>query len=219
MRVWDFPLRLFHWSLFISIVGAIVSVKADVMWLHERFGLTVLGLITFRIFWGFLGGHYAQFRQFLTLPPIAFQELKTILNTKPKTKAGHSAIGGYATLALLGIPLFMAISGTMSNDDILFEGPLAHLVPNGTDAASSTHRFGENFLLFIVFLHVSAIVFYKYKHKRNLTSAMVTGNADDVTVRSLDGSISTKRKFFGIFLMLVFIAAAQSILLLRPSLF
>ena len=219
MRVWDFPLRLFHWGLLVSVVGAIISAKAEVMWLHERFGLTVFGLIIFRIFWGFLGGHYALFCQFLRLPPIAFQEFKTIFKPKSKLKAGHSAIGGYATLALLGIPLFMAISGTMSNDDVLFEGPLAHLIPNGTDAASSAHHIGENFLLFILFLHVSAIVFYKYKHNRNMTSAMVTGNATDVSVCSVDGSISIKRQIYGIFLMLVFIAAAQSITVLRPSLF
>ena len=51
MRVWDFPLRLFHWALFVSIVGAIISAKMEILWVHERFGLTVLGLIVFRIFW------------------------------------------------------------------------------------------------------------------------------------------------------------------------
>ena len=57
--MWDFPLRLFHWALFVSIIGAIISAKAGVLWVHERFGLTVLGLIIFRIVWGFVGGHYA----------------------------------------------------------------------------------------------------------------------------------------------------------------
>ena len=50
MIVWDFPLRLFHWSLFICVVGAIISAKTGVLWVHERFGLAVLGLVTFRIF-------------------------------------------------------------------------------------------------------------------------------------------------------------------------
>ena len=76
MCVWDFPLRLFHWGLLVSIVGAVVSVKAEALWIHERFGLTVLGLIVFRIFWGFLGGHYSLFRQFLATPRMAFYELK-----------------------------------------------------------------------------------------------------------------------------------------------
>ena len=52
MRVWDFPLRLFHWALFVSIIGAIISAKTGVLWVHERFGLTILGLIIFRIVMG-----------------------------------------------------------------------------------------------------------------------------------------------------------------------
>ena len=227
MRVWDFPLRLFHWALFVSIIGAIISAKAGVLWVHERFGLTVLGLIMFRIVWGFFGGHYARFHQFLAMPRMAFQELQTLLRSTPKPgsksnieiKVGHSALGSYAVIGLLGIPLFMAISGTMSNDDVLFDGPLAHLVPNFTDNATSAHHFGEKLLFSILFLHISAILFYKYKKKRNLTKAMVTGNVDAILTSAADGSISPNHSYFGLLLMLVFIAAAQSITLLRPAIF
>ena len=227
MRVWDFPLRLFHWALFFSIIGAIISAKAGVLWVHERFGLTVLGLIIFRIVWGFVGGHYARFRQFLAMPRLAFQELQTLFRSTPKTKSksnieakvGHSALGSYAVLGLLGIPLFMAISGTMSNDDVLFDGPLAHLVANFTDNATSAHHFGERLLFLILILHVSAILIYKFKKKRNLTKAMVTGNVDAMPAKKIDGSISANRTYFGLFLMLFCIAAAQCLTLLRPALF
>ena len=227
MSVWDFPLRLFHWALFLSVVGAIISAKAGVLWVHERFGLTVLGLIIFRIAWGFVGGYYARFGQFLVMPRVAFQELQTLFRSTPKTKSksnieakvGHSALGSYAVLALLGIPLFMAISGTISNDDVLFDGPLAHLVPNASDKATAAHHFGEKLLFIILFLHIGAILFYKYKKKRNLTKAMVTGNVDVKPARAADGSISAKHSYFGLLLMLLFIAAAQSITLLRPALF
>ena len=52
MRVWDLPLRIFHWALVFAVIGAVVSSKADVMWLHERFGLSVMGLVAFRLIWG-----------------------------------------------------------------------------------------------------------------------------------------------------------------------
>ncbi len=227
MRVWDFPLRLFHWALFVSIVGAIISAKIGILWVHERFGLTVLGLIVFRIFWGFLGGNYARFRQFLARPQMAFQELKLLLKQAPEldpksdveAKAGHSALGGYAVMALLGIPVFMAISGTMSSDDVLYEGPLAHLLPTAIDTATSAHHLGEKLLFLILFLHISAILFYKFKKKRNLTKAMVTGNVDTVPANTIDGSISVKRTYLGILLMLIFVVAAQSLTVLRPALF
>ena len=81
-------------------------------------------------------------------------------------------------------------------------------------------RIGQFGVLFIIlFLHISAILFYKYKKKRNLTKAMVTGNVDAMPASEVDGSISASHTYFGLFLMLVFIAAAQSITLLRPALF
>jgi len=220
MIVWDFPLRLFHWSLFICVVGAIISAKAEVLWVHERFGLAVLGLVTFRVFWGFLGGHYARFGQFLRSPQAALNGLKTLFRPDPIAKSGHSALGGYAVIGLLGIPLFMAITGTMSNDDVLFDGPLAHLVPNMTNKIAEIHHFSANFLFLIIILHLVAILIYKFKKKRNLTMVMVKGksNIADATLDK-DGGISAKQTFFGLIMMVAFIAAAQAITLLRPSLF
>jgi cytochrome b len=65
MIVWDFPLRLFHWSLFICVVGAIISAKIEVLWVHERFGLAVLGLVIFRIFLG------VSWRSLCTVQPVS----------------------------------------------------------------------------------------------------------------------------------------------------
>ena len=65
----DLPLRLFHWGLVIAVIGAISSAKLEILWLHERFGLAVMGLVGFRLVWGFYGGHYARFAQFLVATP------------------------------------------------------------------------------------------------------------------------------------------------------
>ena len=43
--VWDLPLRIFHWGLAIAVVAAVISVENDRMDVHERAGLTVLGLV------------------------------------------------------------------------------------------------------------------------------------------------------------------------------
>ena len=52
--VWDLPLRLFHWLLALCVTGALVTVSLGGNWMvwHERFGLSVLGLLTFRLVWG-----------------------------------------------------------------------------------------------------------------------------------------------------------------------
>ncbi len=61
VRVWDLPLRLFHWLLLIAVAGALISVQLKAMDWHGRFGLAVLGLLTFRLVWGLVGSTHARF--------------------------------------------------------------------------------------------------------------------------------------------------------------
>ena len=108
----------------------------------------------------------------------------------------------------------------MSNDVVLYEGPLAHLVPNITDKIADVHHFSERFLFLIIILHLAAILCYKFKKKRNLTMVMVKGKSKIADAKlEKDGSISAKHSFFGFILMVAFVAAAQLLALLRPTLF
>ncbi|MEL0289862.1 MAG: cytochrome b/b6 domain-containing protein [Candidatus Puniceispirillaceae bacterium] len=226
MRVWDLPLRIFHWALVIAVIGAVGSAKADVMWLHERFGLTVMGLVAFRIFWGFLGGYYARFSQFLTPPRTAFAGILQLLKPPSQPSVGHSAAAGYAVVGLLGVAAYQALTGSVSNDDVLFDGPLAHLVPGWSNIASDLHDAGEPLLFFMVALHIGAILIYKFVKKQNLTMTMLHGRAlddralDDLLVASIkDGGISTMRTVFGMVLLVGCVLAANALTLLRPAFF
>jgi len=219
MLVWDLPLRLFHWGLVVAVAGAIAASKADVMWLHERFGLTVMGLVGFRIIWGFIGGHYARFRQFLTPPRVAIGAFLRLLKPDTTPSVGHSAAAGYAVIGLLAITGFLATTGTLSNDDVLFEGPLAHVLPTWSDAATRLHDAAEPFLFAMIILHLAALLLYKFVKKRNLTMTMLNGHADDAaTVRDAEhGAISPARNVFGVLLLIGFVLAANSLSLLRPA--
>lgn len=63
--IWDVPTRLFHWLLVICFGIAWLTSGED-QWLsvHSFFGYLMLGLIVFRVMWGWLGGHYARFTSF-----------------------------------------------------------------------------------------------------------------------------------------------------------
>ena len=221
MRVWDLPLRIFHWSLVIAIIGAVGSAKADIMWLHERFGLTVLGLVAFRIVWGFVGGHYARFSQFLKPPRIVLSSILQLLKPQSQPIVGHSAAAGYAVVGLLFVSAYQALTGSLSTDDLLFEGPLSHLMPRWSNLAGDLHDVGEPVLFFMVALHIGAILFYKYKKKQDLTLAMLHGRtAYDLTTKSpKDGGISAVRALCGVALLVVCVMAANALTLLRPALF
>jgi len=222
LLVWDLPLRMFHWGLVLAVIGAIIAVENNRMDLHERAGLTVLGLMGFRIIWGFSGGYYARFLNFIVSPLALLRWLRAAKNDDDGGQvrsAGHSPIAALSVLALLAIAAFMSSSGMFSNDGILFDGPLAHLVPQSTKFISTLHHNAKPILIVLIVLHLAAILYYKFRKKINLTKAMVTGRATDAPDKIIgkDGGISTARLVFGICLMAAFQLATHSIPLLRPA--
>jgi cytochrome b len=218
MRVWDLPLRLFHWGLMISVVGAVASSKVGAINVHERFGLTVMGLVLFRVIWGFFGGYHARFSHFVKAPQAVLAWLRSAKD-EPVRAAGHSPIGAYAVLALLAIAGYMATTGSMSNDDILFDGPLAHLVPQYTKAISGLHHDGQLVLFALVVMHIGAIIYYKRVKKRGLTAAMVHGRATDApgTITGPDGGITVPHMVAGLVLLAASIGVCHLLPLLRPG--
>ena len=70
VRVWDLPLRLFHWLLVTAVVTAFVTAKVggNAMDWHGRAGLLIIGLLVFRVVWGFLGSSNARFASFVRGP-------------------------------------------------------------------------------------------------------------------------------------------------------
>lgn len=173
IRLWDLPTRLFHWLLVVAVVGAVVSVKLGAGWMtwHERFGLAVVGLLSFRLVWGIVGSTYARFGQFVSGPGAIIRYLQGQWQG-----AGHNPLGAWSVLLLLGLFGFQAVTGLFANDEIAFNGPLYLLVSSGwSDTLSSWHRLTEWALYIVVAVHVLAVMFYTLVRKDNLLKPMITG--------------------------------------------
>ena len=71
VEVWDLPLRLFHWSTVIAVLVAVITGEygggALADW-HGRAGALVMGLLLFRLIWGFTGTTHARFANFFPTP-------------------------------------------------------------------------------------------------------------------------------------------------------
>lgn len=176
IRIWDLPLRLFHWLLVMAVIGSFVSVKlgGNAMIWHGRFGYLVLALIVFRLIWGFVGTHHARFAEFIKSPKAIWAYLKN-----PSETPGHSPVGAISVLVLLGLFLAQALAGLFASDDIAFDGPLAKYVATAwVELLTSFHRWNEWVLFALVATHISAILYYKYAKRINLTSAMITGDKE-----------------------------------------
>ena len=204
--IWDLPLRVFHWSLAIAVFVAIGSAKNGVMYVHEKAGLTVLGLVIFRIIWGFVGSHHARFKNFMTMPKSVLDYIQTRRLGDRQHRPGHAPTGAYATLAILMVLLAMASFGTMANDDVLYEGPLAAYVGDFTNQARRIHHLIEKLVFLLIALHFLAIATYRFKLGIKLIPPMVTGGRDDTIIK-----ISRRHQIFGLVLMAAIVAATQSI--------
>ena len=215
--IWDLPLRVFHWLLVLCVVTSVTSAKLGLTGIHERSGLAVMALILFRIVWGFSGSQTARFSGFLKSPRCVWYSLRKLMLKQTDDLSGHSALGGYATIVLLTICMVMAVSGSFSTDDILYEGPFAHFAPNHIKLASSIHHMTENALYAVIVLHLLALFVYFWRLKKNLVPAMITGSRPKAVGPS--GVIPMAHTVFGLLLMTALIGLFQLAPLLKPSLF
>lgn len=183
--VWDLPTRLFHWSLVVLVVAAFITAKigGNAMVWHGRLGLAILGLLVFRLVWGFVGSTYARFFQFVRGPGAIFAYLRGQWQG-----LGHNPLGAFSVLALLGVLAAQAATGLFANDDIAFEGYLVPLIGSSASGEiTGIHHLLEKLLMALVALHVGTIVFYAHVKKHNLVKPMLSGWAEGAPEQSARG--------------------------------
>lgn len=177
-RVWDAPLRLFHWLLVLCLAGSWATHELGTAWMdwHVRLGYLALGLMIFRVIWGFVGPRHARFASFLTGPGPALTYGKGLLAGKPPASPGHSPLAGWAVMAMLTLVTLQAVSGLFKADDFLIEGPWHHAAPGWLkDFMARLHHTNFDVLLGMIALHLGAIAFYRWRLKSDLVGPMVTG--------------------------------------------
>lgn len=173
VRVWDLPTRVFHWSIVLLFAMSWWSAENNAMDWHRLFGLIILGLLLFRLIWGFAGGSTARFSAFVRSPRAAISYLRT---NGPR-RAGHNPLGGYSVIAMLLMLVTQVVTGLFAVDvDGIDSGYLSHLVSFSEGRlASDIHEISFNVLLVLISLHVLTILFYLVVRRRNLVGPMITG--------------------------------------------
>ena len=177
IRVWDLPIRLFHWLLVLCIVLSFITVKigGNAMEFHALIGYCVLTLIIFRVCWGLVGSHHARFIHFVPSP----KGLVNYILGKTKAGLGHNPLGALSVLALLFSLGLQATTGLFANDDIAFEGPFAKYVSNDmVQFLTSIHYFNEKVLIILIALHLCAILYYQKFKGENLIKPMLLGDKE-----------------------------------------
>jgi len=198
IRVWDPLVRIFHWGLVLAFTISYLSGDEESD-LHIYAGYAVLGLISFRLIWGFIGTRYARFSDFVRAPQTIIAYLKELVAGRAKHYVGHNPAAGAMILALLLGLIVTTYSGLKVYAIEEGAGPLAqqtmefnlispayadsdddgdrgkHEKDGGEDFWEEVHEASANFVLFLVVLHIAGVVISSKLHKENLVKAMLTG--------------------------------------------
>jgi cytochrome b len=179
IRVWDLPTRLFHWLIVIFVVISFTTGMVGGNWMsyHLKSGFIIFTLLLFRLSWGFWGGRYSRFVIFVRGPLAVIRYAKTLVRKDTPTKIlGHNPMGAWSVLAMLAALLLQVGTGLFANDDIATQGPLYGWVSKATsDWLTGIHIFNKGVILFLVALHLSAVLFYLLIKHDNLIVPMITG--------------------------------------------
>jgi cytochrome b len=176
--VWDLPVRLFHWLLVLCLIGQWLTAEVleDAMDIHFYIGYFTLGLVIFRLVWGFIGTKYAKFSSFLAGPTSILAYLISVVSKQHRFTIGHNSLGGLILPAVLILVGLQAISGLFTTDDIVYTGPYyASTNSELQDWMQWLHHNIFDLLLAIIGIHLFAIAWYLLFLKHNLVTAMLNG--------------------------------------------
>jgi len=175
IRVWDVPTRLVHWAMAMLIPYSWWTATHDQLERHRLSGYILLGLIVFRLIWGFAGSESSRFGSFVRGPrPV----LRYLRGESGAARPGHNPLGGWSVMAMLLAIAAQIVLGLFSVDeDGLESGPLSSFISFDTSRALALiHHKLFWVIVALVALHIGAILVYRARGKK-LTAAMVTGSA------------------------------------------
>jgi len=178
VRVWDLPVRIFHWALVLLFCFSWWSGKegGNAMQYHLWSGYAMLTLVLFRLAWGFVGSSSARFAAIVRAPRAVMAYLHALRQRQAPGYLGYNPVGGWSVLLMLSSLALQTGTGLFANDDIATEGPLYKWVSKATsDFLSAIHYYNFYVLLVLAGLHVAAVLYYLSYRSDNLVKPMFTG--------------------------------------------
>jgi cytochrome b len=231
--VWDLPLRLFHWILVLSLLAswytAEMSSKGEFFEfrgqpygyaeLHFWLGFWALGMVIFRILWGFVGPKHARFSSMLAGPRRLVSYAGQVLKRDSEPTVGHNPMGALVVVLMLLIVGAQAVAGLFLIDNTeIFPAPY-HVAVSESLASKLMrfHHFNFHLLQWVVGLHVLAVLFYHFYKRQNLVGPMLTGHKSADLVPQSE-SIAGSQLFKALLVALVAAAIVWLVLSQAPPL-
>ena len=161
-------MRILHWTLALAVAAAWLTKEGWGRW-HEWIGYATLAIVTARAAWGFIGGDYARFAQFVRAPGETAAYARTVLVGREARYIGHNPLGGWMVVALLTMVALVGFTGWLYTTDRYW----------GVPWVEELHETLSDVLFAFVGLHIIGVVFTSRKHRENLVAAMLHGRKRD----------------------------------------
>jgi Ni/Fe-hydrogenase 1 B-type cytochrome subunit len=201
--VWQYPLRLFHWGLVISIgvlgftgyyihnpfiIGQTNSrfLMGWFRFVHECFGMLFIALFMLRLYLFFKGDRWVQWRQMLPLRKEQWKEMIEVtkfyafLRPTPVSKVGHNpmaAISYWGVYALVAVEIITGLVMYNWLRHSAFLTPLLGWIPRFVNIQNI--RLIHFFLMYVFIaygiVHVHMCLTTSRAEKRGLLDSIFTG--------------------------------------------
>ena len=205
--VWELPVRIYHWLNALAILALIATgfYIADPLALqsqHEATGKFTMGWVRyvhfaagyvfffnfiFRIYWGFVGNKYANWRQFLPISKKFFKEMWYVfrmdilmLKGKEHMSIGHNAMAGFIYFLTFLAYLVQCLTGFG-----LYAGMSSWWLPKmfswvpamfgGEILTRQVHHWSMWFFILFAVIHVYLVFYHDYVEGRGEMSSMGGG--------------------------------------------
>ncbi len=206
--VWELPVRIFHWLNALAIVVLCVtgylignppalmsSVEASnrylfgiIRFLHLSAAYIFIFNFIFRIYWGFVGNKYAQWRNFIPTNRRYFKEIWKVFRIdillKPRTEhlsVGHNALAGFMYFLVFLASAFMVLTGFGLFADMStwwlpkFFGWVPALFGGSEFTVRNWHHAMMWFFIVFTIIHVYLVFYHDYVEGRGELSSISGG--------------------------------------------
>jgi len=201
--VWQYPLRLFHWGMVISIAALsftgyyihdpfiIGQVKYPFLmgwfrFVHELFGMIFLALFIMRIALFFQGNTWVGWRRYVPLKAAQWKEMVNVakfylfINPRPVSKIGHNAMAAFSYVGMYFLILVEIITGLVLYNNLRHSTFLKYLVGWVQGLVNVQNLRLIHFCLMFVFIafavfHIHLSILVSRAEKRGLMDSIFIG--------------------------------------------
>ena len=201
--VWQYPLRLVHWGLVISIAVLAVTgyyvhdpfivgqahrpfLMGWFRFIHEAFGMLFLSLFLLRFYLFFAGNKWSGWRQYIPLRKGDFQEMLEVMKfygfmrPTPVSKIGHNRMAALSYVGIYALIFVEIVTGLVMYQRLLHNAFLLALVGWIPRIISLQYlRLIHFFLMYVFFafavFHVHLCMLVSRAEKRGLMDSIFIG--------------------------------------------